>query len=309
MTSRGARARRRPTPGRGDAVLPPPPRGLFCLGPVVPSARAFYESRRAGRVSKTTRRRRGSSSSTSSIATSDSVASATAYAPREASTPPKRRRSLLMRVLLGKEPARKLYASTAELKKFLADELRTPLVFLDVDGVLHHAYVDDPKHLFAPSCVAALADAVKRSGARVVLSSSWREQHGRAVLVDDVLVGAGLAPLLAATPSLLVGGRAAEIKSWLKKHAPPSGPPRWVAVDDRYFGGIKAHLIHVDGARGFTRRDADRVVAHLAGQLPEAAEAATPPRRNSSAGRLEDDAVDSPTDRKLGLRRSESSAF
>ena len=105
----------------------------------------------------------------------------------------------------------------------------------------------------------------RETGARVVLSSSWREFAAMARRVDDLLTGRGFAPLLAATPSLLVKGRAGEIKAWLKKYGHAGRAPRWVAIDDQFMGNSLAHFVHTNCARGMTMADAKKAIDILNG--------------------------------------------
>lgn len=59
-----------------------------------------------------------------------------------------------------------------------------PVVFLDVDGVLHPLIVHmrdgklNADHCFKRSCMLLLKRIVEESGAELVLSSSWRQFDG-----------------------------------------------------------------------------------------------------------------------------------
>jgi hypothetical protein len=56
-----------------------------------------------------------------------------------------------------------------------------PIVFLDVDGVLHPLVVElrngklSQEHCFKAACMLQLRRIVDSTGAEVVLSSSWRQ--------------------------------------------------------------------------------------------------------------------------------------
>jgi hypothetical protein len=59
-----------------------------------------------------------------------------------------------------------------------------PILFLDVDGVLHSLHVDfkdgklSDQHCFHTSCMLQLARIVRETNAEIVLSSSWRQFDG-----------------------------------------------------------------------------------------------------------------------------------
>ena len=53
------------------------------------------------------------------------------------------------------------------------------LIFLDVDGVLHPSESTSEADFFRESCVLALEHLLRETGARVVLSSAWREFDAR----------------------------------------------------------------------------------------------------------------------------------
>ncbi len=55
------------------------------------------------------------------------------------------------------------------------------IIFLDIDGVLNHMYwlkkmkgVEGDKKFFDPDCVRRLNTITDKTGAKIVLSSSWR---------------------------------------------------------------------------------------------------------------------------------------
>ena len=139
---------------------------------------------------------------------------------------------------------------------------------------------------FEPHCMAELERAVTKTGAQVVLSSTWRETPPQRRAVDRKLQEFGIPASVDATPrlSVLRGGRAAEILAWAAEQ--PAGT-RWVALDDIELGqppragsgrsvvdGVlpPEHFIHVDPQRGLTAVDADRLIALLG---PAAAASAT----------------------------------
>ena len=118
------------------------------------------------------------------------------------------------------------------------------LIFLDFDGVLNSqkffeknpsAYDDylANKLVLDPDAVSYLNEAIRRSGARVVISSAWRKRYGIGELKSR-LRRAGLireAMIIGRTPSIGDGiPRGHEICSWMVEHG--QGAP-YVVLDDR----------------------------------------------------------------------------
>ena len=167
-----------------------------------------------------------------------------------------------------------------------------PVIFLDVDGVLHplaknhlplHASEEDlmrradaEMHMqsadrdrvgeavageFWPPCMRPLADAVKRSGAEIVLSSTWRETLPQRRCVSKKLAEYGL-DFKEFTPTVF-GGRENEILEWLSTR---DARRRWIAVDDLDLRLPEGHFVQIDSFMGFTTADADRVCDLLAAQ-------------------------------------------
>jgi hypothetical protein len=126
------------------------------------------------------------------------------------------------------------------------------VLFLDFDGVLNHylmiiqAY-DAGSRRFSADAIDRLNTIVARTGARIVVSSSWREQYTldglRALLASEGFTG----QILDCTPVLhsrtgrgrdLDPGqtRCREIQAWLDRQ--PEPPQRFAILDD-----IELHLL------------------------------------------------------------------
>lgn len=99
------------------------------------------------------------------------------------------------------------------------------VVFLDVDGVLHSLHGDD---IFRDDCCALLEFVLKSTGARVVLSSTWRLERDKVAMIDNLLTERGMQRILGCTKDLGTH-REEEICEWLDRHP---ATPRWVALDD-----------------------------------------------------------------------------
>ena len=157
-----------------------------------------------------------------------------------------------------------------------------PIVFLDVDGVLHSAVGDNG--LFFPQCMSALRTIIEATGAVIVLSSAWQaHEQGRADLVS-VLTRWGLPIPVAMTVNGSVPGtgeerRAREISSWVRAHGQICR--RWVALDDLPLETVAtppafvplvapSNFVRTNDQSGLTPADAHRAIALLGGRDPGA---------------------------------------
>ena len=159
----------------------------------------------------------------------------------------------------------------------------TPVLFLDIDGVLCtplSARLDRllrrplDAQCFDPIALALLGRLVRRSGAQVVLSSSWRygyADEGGDGLARRILghltarLAAAGAPVADIAPILGLP-KGEEIAAWLAAH--PAAP--CAILDDRAdeFATVPAlhgALVLVDSRRGLRRDDCRRALALLAG--------------------------------------------
>lgn len=158
------------------------------------------------------------------------------------------------------------------------------VIFLDIDGVLctplsvrlnwlFRRPMERP--FFDPIALGLLRRLVRRTSARVVLSSSWRysfedddpfmqairDHFYRTLEVNGTPVW-DLAPILGRS-------KGEEIAAWLEQH-PGAG---FVILDDRpdEFTGtpaLKSRLVEVDSMRGLRRRDFRQALDLLAGVVP-----------------------------------------
>ena len=140
------------------------------------------------------------------------------------------------------------------------------IIFLDVDGVLCtprsfalSRLLRRPmdRQLFDPGALFWLRRLVKKTGARVVLSSSWREE----LYLDEPVCRAAVenlyraletnaTPITDTTPLLPAADKGAEIAAWLAAHPCKS----YAVLDDRdCFAGVpavRAHWVAVDRCPG-----------------------------------------------------------
>lgn len=139
------------------------------------------------------------------------------------------------------------------------------VVFLDIDGVLNSLATRpaDPSGLAAwldPANVRPFAEAMRATGASIVLSSSWR----LSTALDDVrriFSDAGcVAPVIGVTPTLGIGARDREILAWLEGRTDVED---WVAIDDDFLEAIAEKQIRCSRLSGFTHREADKLLREL----------------------------------------------
>lgn len=147
------------------------------------------------------------------------------------------------------------------------------VLFLDIDGVLNDtigAILDEER-------VALINDVVRKTGANVVLSSSWAHTHG----VDDVLKRLRGAGFVGKVVGRTRRGetRGEEIQAWLDDAL---DVVVFAAVDDSAFmHPVSDRWVKTSGRRGgITREEADEAIAILR-QVP------TVPQRNPTRAAID----------------------
>lgn len=163
-----------------------------------------------------------------------------------------------------------------------------PVVVLDLDGVANHQRLYDanlargtptpPEGWIDRECIARINTLCERTGARIVISSSWRTYEtirgqpvGGLVGTVAVLRACGLtAEVIGATPDHATpeqrerhqrADRWPEIHEWLAAH-PEVGA--WVVLDDSELPGVPAEsFVRTDIAVGITDADVERAVRIL----------------------------------------------
>ena len=140
-------------------------------------------------------------------------------------------------------------------------------IFLDIDGVIatptsfranRELWREPEEYRYDRVSLAFLGQLVARTGAQVVLSSSWRADLDSNDPVLDAIVGNLLrqleafgAPVTDVTPSLPGGDRSAEIGAWLEKHPCEA----YAIIDDRARFEARpeiaeGHLVLVENSNG-----------------------------------------------------------
>lgn len=155
------------------------------------------------------------------------------------------------------------------------------IIFLDFDGVLNSwawwarqpaATRDRHDYLLDPAAIGLLNQLVMRTGAHVVISSSWRlnsEMRPAATLCVCGFTGAilGQTPEGVRESDMRTIHRGHEIAAWLEEHTDVEA---FVILDD---DSDMVHLaerhIKTSQSIGLTQADVDRAVVMLGGSLPK----------------------------------------
>jgi hypothetical protein len=144
------------------------------------------------------------------------------------------------------------------------------VIFLDFDGVLNsHAWFDaepSPKiDEFDPACVARVDKICRRSGAVVVISSSWRSGTPFHRLADFLMAQGLQAKVVGTTPADYqekFRERGDEIEEWISRNR--KNLESFVILDDDGdMGKLKKFLVQTDPKIGITDADVDSAVAIL----------------------------------------------
>jgi hypothetical protein len=150
--------------------------------------------------------------------------------------------------------------------------------FGDLDGVLNGSETREPPSLVHPGIflnperVARLNRICERTGAVVVLSTSWRHRlhdDGRPITLDELRAAYAAAgftgSIMGATPDLRPPGsppksvhtpRSDEIRAWVKEHRPAA----FVVLDDYDDAGVDGRFVRTDPRCGLTDADVERAV-------------------------------------------------
>ena len=112
-------------------------------------------------------------------------------------------------------------------------------IFLDIDGVLNDISPSTPvfDDTPAPRHIQPLVEIVNATGAKLILSSSWRKSRRLRIRVDEALARFNLT-IADITPELS-GGRGREISAYLEQH--PEITSFLILDDDDW--GWAPHLI------------------------------------------------------------------
>lgn len=156
---------------------------------------------------------------------------------------------------------------------------KNKFIFLDVDGVLNSSNYYDRKCKFSiykkllndysekiafdasefdPIAVERLNDLIKRTDAKIVLSSSWRHNS----YIEDIFKAVGIiAPIFSTTPYLGTK-RGYEIKAWIDEQPKPYA---YVIIDDELDMLEEQYpcFIHTDWKTGLTKDNVEQAIKIL----------------------------------------------
>lgn len=142
----------------------------------------------------------------------------------------------------------------------------TKIVFLDCDGVVSPL----GGKLFDPAKMAMLKKIVDATGAKIVLSTSWRAtDFGRKEVGKHLVINA-LPMFIDITPEFHQRSRSQEILDWLARNEEQLDVVNFVALDDinlpsaapdRAF--FSRHAIVTHGGTGLTDEDAAKAIRLL----------------------------------------------
>lgn len=137
------------------------------------------------------------------------------------------------------------------------------VIFLDVDGVLNNSillyhYGSD---FIDEEMTALFAQVVKSTGAKVVLSSSWRLEEVSKKMVEGALAVYGV-KIMDSTPSWLIRRRDKEISAWLDSNPRVT---KYAILDDNPDAGIgmEENFFKTDPETGLDGFTAEAMIDHL----------------------------------------------
>lgn len=140
------------------------------------------------------------------------------------------------------------------------------VIFLDIDGVLNtrrhlrsQANERDKKR-WCPISSKAIAAMCRRSGARIVVSSTWRYEYDwyelmkifeRNGIPANYVIGK--TPYIYSPPFDPFGSRPAEIQKWIDQNA----ISEYIIIDDNFnpFPSQASHCIHTDPEIGLADKE------------------------------------------------------
>lgn len=147
----------------------------------------------------------------------------------------------------------------------------TSLLFLDVDGVLNNESSmmrvansdlitsDTPMMILNRQCLRRLVGLIVATGARLVLSSTWRESWELKADLWAALVAEGLPcdAFVGQTDWINMFSRPFEIEAWRDNH-PREFSADWAVVDDMPLGKseqLAGHFVWIDPKVGLSDKD------------------------------------------------------
>jgi len=133
---------------------------------------------------------------------------------------------------------------------------------LDVDGVLHAYHARRPQ-MFRKDCMLRLKKIIDATGAKIILSTSWRRTPQGKAAVNQHLRSNGIPTAIGITRirhnEYL---RHEEILHWIHHHPETT---HWVAIDDLPMYQLREHYIGTSPATGLNDRNVQQAIKILNG--------------------------------------------
>jgi hypothetical protein len=138
------------------------------------------------------------------------------------------------------------------------------IIFLDIDGVLNCDHTPNPRkfpYVVDPGLLDNLNVLIARTGARVVLSSTWRTDPVGVLAARHFGV-----PFVDMTPDDPGASRCAEMKRWLSDHPDVE---RYIVIDDKSDCLDDEPLFQTLSATGLTMEIVEAAARYLNGETDE----------------------------------------
>lgn len=143
-------------------------------------------------------------------------------------------------------------------------------IFLDIDGVMNsRQYIrkmdvlwDDPKFQMDPEAVARLNTITDKTGAGIIITSTWRKAFYYLHQCQDSMAEYGITgTILGMTPDLVVMGnhRGEEIKLWLDSNPLDT----FIILDDEGVTDMDSYLIRTTFDLGLQDEHVQQAIARL----------------------------------------------
>ncbi len=130
------------------------------------------------------------------------------------------------------------------------------IIFLDIDGVLNNDDTPGEFICWDPNLIKILNRIIEETGAKIVLSSTWRKIEYRCdAIKNDMKIN-----YIGKTP-ILWKKRGIEIQEWLDEN--PDVEKFVILDDDSDMVHLMPHLLQTDGEFGLTNEIADEAIKRL----------------------------------------------
>jgi hypothetical protein len=156
------------------------------------------------------------------------------------------------------------------------------VIFLDIDGVLNSAdwferisghaisRIDALEEMLEPRAVELLNALIMRTGATVVLSSSWRIAHGMG-FINRALNARGFMQRIMHKTPILGSPRGREIQAWIDRAE--EKPEAFVIIDDNSdMAHLADRLVQTTWGTGLQLEHVDRAAEMLGCATPSTAQ-------------------------------------